>query len=76
RGVICTEDAAEAVIMEGTVRKVRTPLKEVRSLYQRKYKWDFCSLPNNRLYVIRPSVVFAFAEMKGIEVNTRWHFPA
>jgi hypothetical protein len=48
----------------------------VRSLYQRKYKWDFCSLPNNRLYVIRPSVVFAFAEMKGIEVNTRWHFPA
>ena len=72
--VICTENAAEAVIVEGVAQLVGNleTLKQLGQVYQTKYASAYPSESN--IYVVHPKVVFGFiedeAEFSGSA--TRW----
>src|SRR5207302_4321327 len=54
--VVCTDNAAEAVIVEGVARKIAT-LKSKRpffAAYEPKYKWDMGPYQNEPVYRVRP----------------------
>jgi uncharacterized pyridoxamine 5'-phosphate oxidase family protein len=83
RCTMCSEDAAEAVIVEGVVeteRNVETIRKFVPS-YERKYKFRLGEMGENLialkdpLFCLRPLVVFGFWEKKFSTSATRWIFP-
>ncbi|HXF13563.1 MAG TPA: pyridoxamine 5'-phosphate oxidase family protein [Terriglobales bacterium] len=83
RCTMCSEDAAEAVIVEGVVeteRNVETIRKFV-PLYERKYKFRLGEMGENLialrdpLFCLRPLVVFGFWEKKFATSATRWIFP-
>ncbi len=60
--VVCTESAAEAVIVEGAaqwVSGVKT-LKQLEPVYQKKYASAYPSESN--IYAVLPKVVFGFIE--------------
>jgi general stress protein 26 len=60
--VICTESAAEAVIVEGIAEAISDPafLTQLASVYQAKYQESY---PNDsNVYAVRPKVVFGFVE--------------
>jgi hypothetical protein len=72
--VVCTENAAEAVIVEGVaqlVNDVKT-LKRLEQVYQAKYASAYPTESN--IYVIHPKVVFGFieAEDEFSGSATRW----
>jgi len=80
--VICTEDAAEAVILEGTVlaeRNIAT-IREFLRLYEKKYKWDMSSMADDLLklkepvFFLRPKKAFGLWEKKFATSATRWLF--
>lgn len=70
-----TENAVEAVIVEGQARivKGKAALAPVWKAYKRKYDW---SIDGEPLYVIKPSTVFAFIETGDLfsAAATRWRF--
>lgn len=74
--VICTEDAAEAVIVEGRTVLVGdpAPLARIANIYRAKYASSFPD--DSNVYAVRPQVVFGFiesaAEFAG--AATRWRF--
>jgi hypothetical protein len=74
RCVVTTEDAEEAVVVEGDALLVRDTalLEDVAARYERKYGMGFP--PDSHLYRVRPEVVFGFieraAEFSG--AATRW----
>jgi len=76
RCIVCTENAAEAVIVEGTAKL----LKEIRqrksffSRYEKKYKWDMSTLQSEPIFEIRPAVAFGLFEKKFMGTATRWKF--
>ncbi|HET9914721.1 MAG TPA: pyridoxamine 5'-phosphate oxidase family protein [Anaerolineales bacterium] len=74
--VVCIENAAEAVIVEGVAQLVSDSivLKQLAPVYQAKYNSEY---PNDsNVYAVQPKVVFGFIE----EVEefsgsaTRWKF--
>jgi len=81
--VICTEDAHEAVIVEGTAAEVsdvsvrRTFLQK----YEPKYKFDMGKMKDDILslkepiFGVRPRVAFGLYEKKFQSSATRWKFP-
>ena len=79
--VMCTEDASEAVIVEGfaEIADVVTRRKFL-SDYERKYKFDMKEMGKDILamkepvFAIRPSVVFGLEEKDFIGKATRWLF--
>jgi len=73
--VICTENAAEAVIVEGTAQSTSDPdvLKRFAALYQKKYKWDMSDFAEP-IYVVKASVAFGLYEKKFQGSATRWQF--
>ena len=75
--VVCTEQADEAVILEGTARVIPEGalVRKILSLYKRKYRWDPTSL-DQPMYSVRPSTLFGLDEKRGPEAATRWKFPA
>jgi nitroimidazol reductase NimA-like FMN-containing flavoprotein (pyridoxamine 5'-phosphate oxidase superfamily) len=79
---MCTENAAEAVIVEGVVETERNReiVRKFVSLYEKKYQWklgemgeDLMAL-NQPLYYLRPKVGFGFWEKKFAPTATRWLF--
>jgi nitroimidazol reductase NimA-like FMN-containing flavoprotein (pyridoxamine 5'-phosphate oxidase superfamily) len=77
RCVISTEDASEAVILEGAARIVKDEAlaRKILALYKRKYNWDPTTL-GQPMYVVQPSAAFGLDENRGPEAATRWSFPA
>jgi Pyridoxamine 5'-phosphate oxidase len=80
--VIGTEQAHEAVVVEGLAERVRNvdQLKELLSLYQRKYDYDMSAMQEDILalrepmFAVRPSVAFGLDEKATLNTATRWRF--
>ncbi len=80
---IGTDNAAEAVIVEGTVREVsEVPLRrKFITDYERKYNFDMSTYGDvllslkDPVYAVYPSVVFGLCEKKTLASATRWQFP-
>jgi len=74
--VVCTENAAEAVIVEGVAEKINDP-KSKRpffTAYEPKYKWDMSAYQNEPVFCVRPQRVFALDEGDFIGNATKWEF--
>jgi uncharacterized pyridoxamine 5'-phosphate oxidase family protein len=80
--VMCTEDAAEAVILEGVVETERKAekIREFLRLYEKKYKFDMSGMADDLLnlkepvFFLRPKVGFGLWEKKFSTTATRWVF--
>ena len=80
--VIGTEDAHEAVVVEGAAEKLRNvgQLEEFLVLYKGKYDYDMSSMQEDILalrepiFAVRPSVAFGLDEKAGLQNATRWRF--
>lgn len=76
--IVCTENAAEAVIVEGVAEVItdHTALRPFYDGYKAKYGWDVEQEPfvNEPVYAVRPQVAFAMIEKDFIESATRWIF--
>jgi len=80
--VIGTEQADEAVVVEGAAEKVRNAdqLKELLSLYQRKYNYDMSTMQEDILalkepiFAVCPKVAFGLDEKATLQTATRWRF--
>jgi uncharacterized pyridoxamine 5'-phosphate oxidase family protein len=79
---MCTQDAHEAVILEGKVETERNvdQIRRFIRLYEKKYKWplgemagDLISLKDPVFY-LRPAVGFGLAEKTFATSATRWIF--
>ncbi len=77
-----TEDAAEAVVLEGmikTERDVKT-IREFLRVYEKKYKFDMSGMADDLLklkepvFYLRPRVGFGLWEKKFSTSATRWLF--
>lgn len=73
--VIASQDAAQAVIVEGSVEifdraESLTPLF---AAYKNKYKYDISGM-EEPFYLLRPSVAFGLIEKKFPTTATRWKF--
>jgi len=82
RSTMCTEDAAEAVILEGLVETERdvAQIQKFIRLYEKKYSWklgemarDLTSLKEPVFYLV-PAVGFGLWEKKFATSATRWIF--
>jgi nitroimidazol reductase NimA-like FMN-containing flavoprotein (pyridoxamine 5'-phosphate oxidase superfamily) len=73
--VICSDNSAEAVVVEGTVKLIDSPeaLAPVFAAYKKKYKMDVSGM-GEPLYRVRPSVAFGLFENKFVNTATRWMF--
>jgi hypothetical protein len=80
--VIATENAAEAVVLEGVARETPdVPLRRKFIRYtERKYNFDMSGFTDGILnlkepiYVVEPRVAFGLHEKKSLNTATRWHF--
>ena len=79
--IVCTEDAGEAVIVEGIaeIADVNARRKMI-PVYERKYEWDLSSMKEDILsmkepvFAVRPRVVFGLWEKYFQTRSTRWMF--
>ena len=73
--VICTEKAAQAVVVEGTASPIAdaAQLKAVAPQYARKYKSYTLDPKMGPIFEVRPKVVFGLDE-KRFTTMTRWIF--
>jgi Pyridoxamine 5'-phosphate oxidase len=79
--IICTEDASEAVIVEGVAEIADVPARrKMIPAYERKYKFDLSKMKDDILsmkepvFAVRPQVVFALWEKHFQSKSTRWEF--
>ena len=79
--VVCTENASEAIILEGVAEIADVSLRrKFLAPYERKYKWDMSAMREGILsmkepvFAVRPKVVFALWEEYFQEKSTRWTF--
>jgi hypothetical protein len=76
RCAIGTDDAAEAVILEGSVEAVRAQapgFEAFAAAYQKKYKWNVREM-GQPVYRFRPTLGFGLFEKKFEQTATRWVF--
>ncbi len=74
RCAIGTDNAGEAVILEGTVEPIDAQHAEFAMFakaYQKKYAWDVRGM-GQPVYRIRPSLGFGLFEKKFEQTATRW----
>jgi Pyridoxamine 5'-phosphate oxidase len=72
--VLCSDNSAEAVIVEGIVESVSPKqLVPVFAAYKKKYKFDVSDM-GEPFYRVRPRVVFGLLEKKFTGTATRWTF--
>ena len=73
--IVCPGGADEAVIVEGTAKKVveRKKLTRFAKLYFEKYKWDVSTM-NEPVFAVRPRTVFGQIEKTFTQTATRWLF--
>jgi hypothetical protein len=79
--VVCTENAAEAVIVEGVAEIAGVPARrKFLPNYERKYNFDMSKMKNDILsmkepvFAVRPRIVFGLWEKEFVEKSTRWTF--
>jgi nitroimidazol reductase NimA-like FMN-containing flavoprotein (pyridoxamine 5'-phosphate oxidase superfamily) len=80
--VVATEDAADAVILEGRAERVKDPslIREFFPMYGRKYKWDMSGMKDDMislkepLFAVYPKVAFGQIEKTFAKTATRWNF--
>jgi Pyridoxamine 5'-phosphate oxidase len=79
--IVCTEDAHEAVILEGIAETADLAARrKFLALYQRKYNFDMTEMKNDILsmkepiFAVRPKVVFGLWEKYFQGRSTRWKF--
>jgi hypothetical protein len=80
--VVCTEQAQQAVIVEGIAEEVAdVDLRRVfLKRYERKYVFDMSGFEADILslkepiYAVRPVVAFGLDEKKSLNAATRWRF--
>jgi hypothetical protein len=73
---IGTDDAAKAVIFEGTVEMIDTQhadFEKFAKAYEKKYDWDVREMAQG-VYRFRPRLGFGFYEKKFDQTATRWLF--
>jgi general stress protein 26 len=74
--VVCTENAVEAVIVEGVAKliQVHSAVDQINGAYREKYDSDFPD--DSNIYAVNPKVVFGFveAEPEFAGSATRWKF--
>lgn len=73
---IGTDDAAEAVILEGTVELIDAQhgdFAKFAAAYEKKYKWNLREMAQP-VYRFRPTVGFGLFEKKFEQTATRWSF--
>jgi len=75
RCVIGSEDAAQAVIVEGVVERFddAEELKPIFSAYKKKYNFDVSGM-EEPFYRLTPRVAFGLFEKKFSTTATRWKF--
>jgi len=73
--VVCSEDAGEAVIVEGSASEVNDAklLRRIFAAYKKKYKMDVSGM-GSPMYCVTPKVAFGMWEKKFPTTATRWHF--
>ena len=79
---MCTQNSAEAVIIEGKVdaEKDVNRIRDFLKLYEKKYKWDMSDMADDLLklkepvFLLRPQVAFGMAEKTFSKSATRWIF--
>jgi hypothetical protein len=81
RCIVCTEDADEAVIVEGVAEIADVEARRrLIPVYQRKYNWDLSSMKEDLLsmeepvFAVKPKVVFVLWEKYFQTKSTRWQF--
>jgi Pyridoxamine 5'-phosphate oxidase len=79
--VVCTEDANEAVIVEGTAEVADvTARRKFLPAYERKYEFDMKGMEQDILsmkepvFAVRPRIVFGLWEKDFVGKSTRWRF--
>jgi hypothetical protein len=79
--VVCTEQANEAVIVEGVAEIADVPARlKFIAKYKPKYNFDMSSMKDDILsmkepvFAVRPRVVFALWEKYFQTKSTRWKF--
>ncbi len=79
---ICTENAAEAVIIEGTTETEKdvAKIREFLKVYEKKYKFDMSGMEDDMsdlkepIFFLRPKVAFGLVEKTFTKSATRWIF--
>jgi nitroimidazol reductase NimA-like FMN-containing flavoprotein (pyridoxamine 5'-phosphate oxidase superfamily) len=73
--VVCTEQSAEAVVIEGTAAEVSDPaaLKRLAPVYHKKYTPWTLDPEMGPIFEVRPRVIFGLRE-KTFKAATRWIF--
>ena len=75
RCIVCTENAAEAVVVEGEARRVQnSPELKFFTRYQKKYDWDMSAMQSEPIYEVIPRVAFGLYEKKFQSAATKWIF--
>ena len=73
--VVCTENAAEAVIVEGTAHKLTQDEVPPQAFTDYKAKYGWALDPKlGPVYVVRSKTVFAMPEKQFPKAVTRWKF--
>jgi Pyridoxamine 5'-phosphate oxidase len=79
--IVCTEDAQEAVIVEGVAEIADVDARrKFLPIYERKYKFNMKGMEQDILamkepvFAVRPRVVFGLWEKQFVEKSTRWKF--
>jgi hypothetical protein len=79
--IIATEDASEAVIVEGVAEIVGVEIRrKLIPIYEKKYKYDLSSMKDDMLsmkepvFAVRPRTVFGLWEKHFQNTSTRWQF--
>jgi uncharacterized pyridoxamine 5'-phosphate oxidase family protein len=74
--VVCTEESAEAVILEGEAGLVADSslLRTFFSRYEKKYSWDMSEMQEEPVFAVSPAVVFGLFEKSFMKSATCWRF--
>jgi hypothetical protein len=79
--VVCTENAAEAIIVEGVAEIADVAARrKMLPVYERKYKFDMGAMKKDILsmkepvFAVRPLVAFGLWEKHFVGKSTRWTF--
>jgi hypothetical protein len=79
--IVCTEDAHEAIIVEGVAEIADVAARrKLIPVYEKKYDWDLSKMKDDMLsmkepvFAVRPRVVFALWEEHFQTKSTRWQF--
>ena len=81
RCIVSTEDASEAVVVEGVAELVDVETRrKLIPVYEKKYEYSLASMKDDILsmkepvYAVRPRVAFALPEKSFQTKSTRWKF--